>query len=221
VKILIDRNIERLSVTHVTEMVPRTVKFGPNIYSRPVAERVHRPPREDEAFLREQLPYLASFAQAARNGSVECFTSFELMMEASRQKGPSDGLLGIDLFRGVSTRCVPTPVKRPIMFGDTSIGITKEEQLESFQTVKSPRFLQIRRVVGDKHIADAFHLWTAEEAALDAFLTLDKRFWNVCKAQGRQIGSSVSVMTPKELCDRLGLEPTDIEKLAAAINPFR
>jgi hypothetical protein len=27
-------------------------------------------------------------------------------------------------------------------------------------------------------------------------------------------------MTPKELCDNLGLAPTDIEKLAAEINPL-
>src|SRR5689334_1250434 len=98
-KSLVDRNIERLSGTHFTEMTVQPIKFGPNSYDLLVTQRVHRPPGEDDVFLRAQLPYLASLAEAARNGSIECFTSFELMMEASRQKIASDGILGINLFR--------------------------------------------------------------------------------------------------------------------------
>ena len=67
---------------------------------------------------------------------------------------------------------------------------------------------------------DAYHLWTAEEAALDAFLTMDKAFRNVVEHERKAINSPVLVMTPKELGDHLGLQPIDIGKLAEEINPF-
>src|SRR3990172_1635709 len=90
-----------------------------------------------------------------------------------------------------------------------------------FRSIQHPRFLQIRNATGDAHIDGAFHLWTAEEAALDAFLTMDQRFWRVVNQRKKIINSPVLVVTPKELCEHLGAKPTDIEKLAAGINPFR
>jgi hypothetical protein len=220
-KVFIDRNLEIRAVTHVTEPLPRQVKWGPHSLTLDVAERVHRPPREDESFVREELPYFATLCNAAREGKLEFSTSFEIIMEASRQKGSPQGYLGIDLLRGVLMKKVPCPVQRSIMFGGTTnIGITEEEQMEFFRSIRHPRFLEIAKATGDAHIDDAFHLWTAEEASLDVFLTIDKRFRNVVHNQRHNIKSVVSVMTPKELCEGLGLHPTDIEQLAAEINPF-
>jgi hypothetical protein len=220
-KILIDRNIERLSVTHLTELMRRTVKWGPCTSNIDVAQRAYRPPRDDEKFFREELPYFASLCNSARESKVEFFTSFELLMEASRQKGPSQGHLGTDLLQGIPMKRVQCPVQRSVMFGGTaSFGITETEQMEFFRSLRHPRFLEIAKAIGDAHIDDAFHLWTAEEASLDVFLTLDKRFRNVVHGQMQNVRSSVLVSTPKELSERLGLKPTDIERLAAEINPF-
>lgn len=220
-KILIDRNIERLAVTHGTELIPQTLNWGPHRCRVDVAERVYRSPKEHQAFFREQLPYLASLCASAMAGKVEFFTSSELIMEASRQKGSQQGYLGIDLLRGIPMNRVNCPVLRPIIVGGTrSAGTTEDEQMEFFRSVQVPRFLEISKAIGEAHIDDAFHLWTAEEASLDVFLTMDKRFWNVVTSQKRSVNSSVSVMTPKELSEHLGLQPLDIEKLAAEINPL-
>jgi hypothetical protein len=222
-KLLIDRSIERLAVTHVTELVPREVKFGPNTYIIKIAERKHCPPKKEDVFLTEQLPYVASVARAAKDGHIECFRSKELMMEMHRQKGPQDGFFGIDLFRDVPIRYVETPIRRDLLISwrsDENIGTTRNEQLEFFKNITAPRFIQIRNAVGDAHLADAYHLWTAEVTSLDGFLTLDKRFWNVCNRQRAKINSPARAITPKEVCQELGLEPTDLEKLAAERNPF-
>lgn len=67
---------------------------------------------------------------------------------------------------------------------------------------------------------DAFHWWCAEYSGLDFFLTLDKRFRNAAFTKRKQIGSSVAIVYPRELCEEMGLPPTDIDRLAASINPF-
>jgi hypothetical protein len=63
-------------------------------------------------------------------------------------------------------------------------------------------------------------LWIAEEASLDAFLTLDNKFVNNVQNRRKQINSAVLVTAPKELCEQIGLPPLDIEAFAAEINPF-
>jgi hypothetical protein len=220
-KIPVDRNVERLSVTHVTELVPQTVNWGPHSCAFDVARQSYRPPREDETFYKEELPYLASLCDSAREGKVEFFTSFELSMEAVRQKGSSQGYLGINLLQGVPVKKVSCPEQRSVMFGAaTSVGITEDEQMEFFRSPRTPRFLRLKKALGEAHIDDAFHLWTAEEASLDVLLTMDRRFRNVVTNEKRRVSSLVSVMTPRELSEHLDLEPTDIETLAEAHNPF-
>jgi len=116
---------------------------------------------------------------------------------------------------------VSRPVERSVTFAASgSVGVTEEEQMEFFRSIRHPRFLQIRLAVGDAHVDDAYHLWTAEEAALDAFLTMDRRFWNVVKHELKAINSTVLVMTPKELGEHLFLQPVEIERLAGEINPL-
>jgi hypothetical protein len=174
-KILIDRNIEIRAMTHVTEMAPKVTKWGPHYVTVDVAQRVHLAPKEKDTFGREQLPYLATLCNSANQGKLEFFTSFELRMEGVRQKGRSEGCMGIDMLRDVPLKNVPSPLQRSILIGatgTTSIGVTEEEQMTFFQSIQHPRFLQLRKAIGDAHIDDIFHLWTAEVASLDVFLTI-------------------------------------------------
>jgi len=220
-KILIDTNILRRAVTHVTEMIPQTVKWGPHDVTRNVAQRTPRPPRIDENDIREDLACLATLCTSAREGRLEFFTAFELQMEELRQEYPHEGYLGINLFRGVPLKTVPCPIQRSIVIGSAaSASITKKEQRDFFRSIQNPRFLEINNATDKAHIADVFHLWTAEEASLDVFLTMDYRFRNVVNQKNKIVKSRTAVMTPKELCEHLRLESSDIEKLAADINPF-
>lgn len=249
-RILIDRNLERYAVTHSTRIVSQTVEWGPLRFQCPVAQRSHDQPREDELFLREQLPYLVSLCHAAKEGKVELCTSRELKEEAFRQPISKQGYLGIDWFADVEMTEVPCPVDRFALMRKT-IGpdfdftkelreaslsidaialwnkglfvfdsdVQKRKQLEFFVWIIHPRFIHLRTTLGEAQLADAFHLWTAEEAHLDVFLTMDKKFLNNVRNRLTAIDSTVSVITPKELCEQIGLLPSDIDKLAAGINP--
>jgi hypothetical protein len=251
-KVLIDRNLERFAVTHSTRMVTQLVKWGPREYERPVAQRSHDEPRDDELFLREQLPYLVSLCRRAKEGKLEFCTSHELEDEARRQLVSKQGYLGIDWLAGVEMTMVPCPVDRfaimrkstgpdfdfAIELRDASLSIDaialwnkdlftadpdllKNSQLEFFRWILHPRFVYLRTTLGEAQLADAFHLWTAEASHLDVFLTMDKKFVNNVRNRKKAIDSTVSVMVPKEICERIGLPPSDIERLASQINPFR
>jgi hypothetical protein len=98
--------------------------------------------------------------------------------------------------------------------------VQKSKQLEFFRWIIHPRFVHLRTTLGEVQLADAFHLWTAEEAHLDVFLTMDKKFIHNVHNRLSAVGSTVSVLPPKEICDQIGLPPSDIEQLAAGINPF-
>ncbi len=58
-------------------------------------------------------------------------------------------------------------------------------------------FQNLCRGIDESHYPDALHLWTAEENALDAFLTLDRKFRNVVERQG--INFRCRIMYPTEL----------------------
>lgn len=207
-KILIDRNVEIRAVTHVTEIVPQTITWGPHRLTVAMAKRLHRPPREDETFVVEQLPFLAALCETAKTGVVLFYTSFELVMEASRQRGRSAGYMGVDMLRDAPMQSVRPPVARSLFIASRgSVGLSEEEQMDFFRSIQDPRFRQIREAVGEAHIDDAFHLWTAEVGGLDALLTMDKRFLRVTEQRAKDVGSPVVVASPSQLCQRLELEP--------------
>jgi hypothetical protein len=220
-KVLVDRSLERHAGTHATRMMPHSVQWGAHQFELPVAQRSYDQPRENELFLREQLPYLVSLCRTAKDGKLAFFTSRELEMEAFRQRTSKQGYLGIDWFSGVQMINVPCPVDRFASWNkviDPAVDFGKDEQLAFFRSITHPRFLHLRTTLEDAHLADAFHVWTAEQASLDVFLTTDKRFLNNVQNRLKAIGLMVPVMTPRQLCEKIGLLPSDIEQLAAEIN---
>lgn len=170
-KILIDRNIERNAIICQTTTAPQTVQWGPNLHKLDVLKRIDKTPRPDESFRAEQLPYLAALCLDAKNGSIDFYSSPELMMERMRQKGPTDGYLGLNLMAGIAYKHAVSPINRTIVLSSlgSNFGTTEEEQMEFFKDIDDPRFLEIRRYIPENHVDDAFHLWTAEKNNLHCF----------------------------------------------------
>jgi hypothetical protein len=69
-KILVDRNIEREAITHRTVMREKALKWGSNEITSHVMDRERFAPRAAEHFRNEQLPYLATIGNLARQGSL-------------------------------------------------------------------------------------------------------------------------------------------------------
>jgi hypothetical protein len=143
-------------------------------------------------------------------------------MERMRQKGPADGYLGLNLMAGIAYKHAVSPINRTVVisgFG-ADFGTTKAEQMTFFADVDDPRFIEIRKHIPKSHVDDAFHLWTAENNNLHFFLTMDKRFFNNIDQKKNLINSSVSVETPKSLCELLNLNAIDLDELKKDRRPF-
>jgi len=142
-------------------------------------------------------------------------------MERVRQRGPDDGYLGLNLLRDVPVNHVRGLADRFVSFSQSrSVGLTEKEQMDFFKAIQYPRFLEIREAINGAHLDDCFHFWTAEMEGLDAFLTMDRRFWRAIEQNKERVNSPTSVLTPKQLCEKFSEPPMDIEELAANINPY-
>ena len=218
-KVLIDQNIQRRAITHTTIARPKNVQWGGREFETPgIIERVRIHPRPDETFIIEQLPYIATIGELARQSKISLWQSDELNWERFTQPGPNDGWCGFNLLFDVSLEWAPSPVDRLIAITGskkTTVGLSKAEVNAFYKSINIPRFKEIRQAFGDSHIDDAFHLWTAESSRLDAFTTLDQRFIRQANSCAKKINTSVAVLSPKQLCERLNSPPTDIDELAA------
>lgn len=221
-KVLVDRNIARNAITHRSVLTQKVIRWGDRDHAVSVAGRQRFAPRSDEQFRLEQLPYLAGVSVLAKTGRIQLFSSFELVMERMRNREPDEGYVGFNLFSGVPIASVRGPVSRTIVISgtDPGVGITEAEQMDFFRSIKDSRFLEIRALIGDAHLDDAYHFWTAESESLNAFLTMDKRFWRVVQQNHAKLQSSVAVLTPNELCGLMGQEPIDIETLSTETPAF-
>jgi len=175
-RVLVDRNLKRYAITHTTRMVHRPVKWGPLRFEVPVAQRSHDQPRQDELFLREQLPYLVSLCHAAKDAELEFCTSRELEAEALRQRFSKQGYLGIDWFDDVKVTSVPCPVDRFALIRKT-IG---------------PDFDFVKELQEASLSSDAIALWNSSFGGLftpDLFicgLPWEKRSWPTPSTFGPQ-----------------------------------
>ena len=227
-KVLIDLSVRKDAITHLTVLEKTISKWGDDSFETEVAVRKPFPPRSDENFRVEQLPYVAALPKLVSAGHIQLFRSMELVMEDARNIRRDRGYLGLDVLEEVPIGSVEPPVPRTVVFAGLSgsVGTTKEEQIAFFKSIADKRFCEIRRALDDgkgrdPHIGDAYHFWTAEHAGLDIYLTTDRAFIHVFEHQAaNKINPRAKVMSPKQLCQSFGVGPKNIEQLARENPPF-
>ena len=202
---LFDACLWHETVTHEYYMVPREIEWPKgHINVSHVAElkprMLRRKTLRESGEVFEAMQYVAELAKAGR---IRLYDTMELMFEwMGRAGGPSMRNTEFDLFRGVKISRIKTPVERTIAFGgfdsENHFKNQKEIWLES---IKEPRFMELKRVINRKHWADAFHLWTAEVNGLDFVLTLENKV-RKSLANQKKLTSTVEILNPFELAER-------------------
>lgn len=173
--------------------------------------------REDEHHRRESRPYIAAMARAAYEQRISLFTSSELHNEQFRQKTGLTGL-DVDVFQIVDFRIAQSPATRGFAVASRPWDIqrasdrSKNEQLKFFASIAIPRYLELRMRLGDAHLADIFHYWTAETNGLDGFVTVETRFSNAFNKQAKHFGPKSRVLSPADVCHLHGIEPIDVDE---------
>lgn len=190
-----------------------------NLIPHRVAHMIVRPKKmgDAEKRRRENRPYVAAIAKAAFEQKISLFTSPELDNEQFRQKIELTGF-DVDVFQIVNFQVARSPATRG--FADTrgardfqrASDRSKDEQLGFLADITAPRFLELRKYLGDAHLADTFHYWTAEANGLDGFVTMERRFPNAFNREARHFGPKCRVLSPADVCRLHGIEPIDVDE---------
>jgi len=188
-------------------------------------------------WLREQTECIPTIARLAREGALALHTYDELTLEAWRSSESFPAFPFGDLFQGVNFNDVPAAIRRSLFFqGDAKAHATgaalsdfakflleledpaKLVQVPALRSRLTPfersnlksldRFKELCRPLAEKHLRDAFHLWTGEVNGLSYFLTLDRKFVRAA-AQNKEDALPCQPIAPSDLLDTLGVRQRD------------
>jgi hypothetical protein len=199
---LLDANIRPSTVTHNLEIVPKTGRWANaevtlNVWT-PVRRRLTGKTQvESEAIY-------SAFAELARmsiNGDVTLCNSDETFFESLYLKLPILRGTPFDALRGVKPKLVRGPLRRTYVIGaGYSRHEANDQWLHVLREIRDPRFLEMKKGRAEKHLADLYHLWTAEENSLDYFITLDCKFINAVTLPW-PLETPVKVCTPMQFVE--------------------
>ncbi len=156
--------------------------------------------------MREHSLTIPLIAHLARRERIELMTHTEALSE----------FWGLPATRDPRGLFLGAPVDRasdPISYSPVVIGGVKTPEQRRYDFLSSlthPRFLELQRVTGANNpgprranqLADAFHIWTAEEAGADYLLTTDLRLVRSA-ATNRPEKPRIGVVAPRQLIREL------------------
>jgi hypothetical protein len=199
--VLLDGMIRPWGITHEWRLRDQTVKWGTLTVTLPVEVVSPRPQLESKHnWLQAQIDCLPHVAALARNKVVKFYKTIETDFETWGRPNRVGRGTEFDVFWDVPIEEIPPAMERTIILGGVK-GETKEGKNRFLDSIHESRFLELRAAIGKKHSGDIFHLWSAEKAGLDCFLTVDCKFVNAFRHQKRT-HSNVAVVFPTELCER-------------------
>jgi len=178
-----------------------------------------RPPRKpSESWLRSELNLLSQIGPAARRGEIECFDNELVRSELSEQvRGRrATGMLGY--LQDVRIEKVPPPLSVPteVLEGGLSWKEQKKRWVKWLHSCSDPRYAELRSALPGTHadntLLDLYHVYSAEKARLDCFLTLDKHSLAEPLREQKRVKLCIEILYPSELLARLGILPAKREE---------
>jgi hypothetical protein len=167
--------------------------------------------------LRDEIDAISAVASLARAGAIKLASNLETTLELLTIVSiPSPGK---SEFHDINIANVPAPFEYSRLASGTHYvsGTAKELQYAFLRRIRAPRFLEIQRACGayqgdsvapnGNQLADAFHIWCAEVAAAEYFLTTDLKLVRVVR-QYKKAPLRVSVVSPTQLLVALETNPS-------------
>ena len=211
-RIFVDTNVLKFAATELRRLRPRTqrIHWGGKEFDAVVHDIVKVNPNEfiRNADLKAEADLLPGLAELGVEGTVHFLTQLEAELESwglpkmNSERGH---------FYGTPIELVEAPFKYSRIIVSAEVR-SRLSQFEFLKSVSSPRFDELQRISGayqgknepnGNQLLDAFHLWCAEHARADFFLTLD---FKLIKAV-RRVSTKyfVPVVRPSELLAALSL----------------
>lgn len=168
---------------------------------------------ESNSDLERNVRYLYQIARLARKRQIILWTSKELLMERFFQPlGRYMGYRKFDqpVFQGIEIKSVDGRINSSIRPKYSNTFEYSNEQVERLKLSKDELFLQLRAVLGETHLKDAWHIRTAEAHDMYCFLTMDFRLTRMLKTVEKKepIASlRTKTLTPEEFGAVIGIAP--------------
>lgn len=208
-RVLLDASVLRHSIDRriIARGIEKTITRGGKDITVPLTRwREEHPGEKTDRELRKHIRILPLIAHAAKRRQLELFVHAEILVEYWGHPGMPD-TRGIFQGAPISTARDPVRYSRVIVGGSES---ADELQASFLAGLGHPRFLELQHVTGANNLgprrrnalADAFHLWTAEAAGMDCFLTTDMKLVRAA-ATNRPQKPRVRVVTPVGLTTEL------------------
>lgn len=187
---------------------PISIKWGSQVYESVLHEFVEHNWSDDlPVEVKAEADLLPAIADSAKRGDIILVKSAEVEIESWRLRG-SAGRKTLMYGAPVSTVDPPMSYSREIMGWDRP---SRECGEEFILSVTNPRFLEVASACGAfdgkepkvNTLWDAFHVWTAEVAGAEFFLTFDFRMLRRTRNRGAP-KLCVSVVKPSELISAIG-----------------
>lgn len=206
--VFIDTNIFKFSAVkkHIYRAKKTTINWGgaefeTEHYEPHTINDLHKIKNETQ---KRDAVFLGMLAYAGISEWLTFYTHREVVLETWGLPGMASPS---GRFFGCPIHTVPDPIAPPsriILGGNKNL---KEYTLDFVCSIKHPRFLELSKMTGAYQGAnqplnlnqalDAYHIWCAESAEVDFFLTMD---YKLQKVVGRsKIEISVKVVTPDQL----------------------
>lgn len=206
-KVFIDTNILKYAADHLERWFPikQTIVWGANTLTLDVYRPATVLPNEKLADTsKTETKLLPQIAEMANRKQIEILLSHEVMFEFWHLPN-TDGQGG--RFYGAPITWVNAPIQYSRLLGK------KEYTISFLKNINHNRFKQLQVACGayqgeninENQLIDAFHIWCAEAANTDYFLTCEKKLINQI-LHHKKYPPKVKVILPSTLIKEIGKE---------------
>ncbi|QSZ56305.1 hypothetical protein [Rhizobium sp. ZX09] len=210
-RVFIDTNILKFAAVkkHVYRRTKKTVNWGGTTFEAPIHEPytlngINKIKKDEQ---RRDALFLAMIAYAG----ISDFLSFHVHREVELETWGLPGMASPSgRFFGCPIQVVPDPIERQRVVAGGGRTF-KEHALDFVSAIAHPRYKELSKMTGafqgnDRPLnlnqaLDAYHIWCAESAQMDYFLTMDYSLMKVVAKS--KVGTPVTIITPEKLLHRV------------------
>ena len=198
ITIFLDAMILRFAVAEEPAITKQTMRWGDRDITLDVSATVPRP--RLQGWIQYEIDCLPRIAEFVRCGQLEPCINNELRLEVACLKFGGLVVSELSVFHGIRFRSLndPFPYSRVVASALHSSTEVDDMRESVFASDFDRRFNDIKQAAGGNKNADAFHILSAERAAVDYFVTTDKALINSLRNQ-RQVQLALKLVYPSEL----------------------
>ena len=167
-------------------------------------DKIRRRTENEQELLKKEITAIHALVQFAKIGKINLFRNMENDLEKMWSTNFIDNRKIGELLNGINFAYIDPPYyhARVVAGGDLSKEALIKLREHSFDVCQIERFVNIKKALGGNKNADAYHIYNAEVANIEYFITVDKKLLNSSRNQN-QISFLIKILYPSECVEKL------------------